>query len=153
MKAVAEEKLHGQTEDPNGSEAAEKTAGPRVITAKTAGFCFGVKRAVSAVEELAEKGGGRIFTLGPIIHNDQVVQELEAKGVHAVESIEELAELAGPAADAPKGPGGEDPGQEPRATVVIRSHGIGRGEEERLGRGRGRLSCKRFNNNRKPNNV
>jgi 4-hydroxy-3-methylbut-2-enyl diphosphate reductase len=52
--------------------------------------------------------------------------------VHAVESIEELAELAVAAADAPKDPGGEEPGQEPRVTVVIRSHGIGRGEEERL---------------------
>lgn len=132
MKAEAGERPHSRTQSTGGSEAAEKAAGPKVITAKTAGFCFGVKRAVSAVEELAEKGGGRIFTLGPIIHNEQVVQELEAKGVHAVESIEELAELVCPAANGPKGSGGEEAGQEPPATVVIRSHGIGRREEERL---------------------
>ena len=96
MRAEAQEKPHSKAEHAGLRESdAERPAGPKVITAKTAGFCFGVKRAVSAVEELAEKGGGRIFTLGPIIHNEQVVQELEDKGVHAVDSIEELEQTSG----------------------------------------------------------
>ena len=87
--------------------------GPKVITARTAGFCFGVKRAVAAVNELIENGCRDVYTLGPIIHNEQVVQEFEEKGVHAVDAIEELE-------------------GKPDATVVIRTHGIGRAEEERL---------------------
>ena len=128
MRAEAQEKPHSKAEHAGLRESdAERPAGPKVITAKTAGFCFGVKRAVSAVEELAEKGGGRIFTLGPIIHNEQVVQELEDKGVHAVDSIEELEQILDAAAS---GKGRSEAASQ--ATVVIRSHGIARREEERL---------------------
>ena len=49
-----------------------------VIVAKTAGFCFGVKRAVDKVYEQIEKGGSPIYTYGPIIHNEEVVKDLEA---------------------------------------------------------------------------
>ena len=70
-----------------------------VILAKHAGFCFGVKRAVDAVER---RIGQRIVTLGPLIHNRGVVESLEARGVRCVNSIDEVVE-------------GE--------TVVIRSHG------------------------------
>ncbi len=70
-----------------------------VILAKNAGFCFGVKRAVEAVEKNI---GNHIVTLGPLIHNRDVVQSLENKGVRCVESIGDV---------------------EPGETVVIRSHG------------------------------
>ena len=75
-----------------------------VTVAKSAGFCFGVKRAIDTVYQEIEKGE-KVFTLGPIIHNEQVVQELEEKGVQVINSIEELADIKD-------------------GTVVIRSHGV-----------------------------
>ena len=78
-----------------------------VKVAKTAGFCFGVQRAVDKVYELIDSCPDRLFTLGPIIHNEEVVNDLEKKGVR-VASEEELKTL-------PKG-----------STVVIRSHGVGK---------------------------
>ena len=57
-----------------------------VRTAKTAGFCFGVKRAVDKAYELAEKEKKAIYTLGPIIHNEEVIADLEKKGVFVAES-------------------------------------------------------------------
>lgn len=74
------------------------------LVAKSAGFCFGVKRAVDTVYKEVEKGG-RIYTYGPIIHNEQVVKDLEDKGVHILESIEDLDDVQ-------------------RGTIVIRSHGV-----------------------------
>lgn len=52
----------------------------KVKVAKTAGFCFGVKRAVDKVYQLIEQGVQPIYTLGPIIHNEEVVSDL-ATGV------------------------------------------------------------------------
>ena len=78
----------------------------KVKTAKTAGFCFGVKRAVDKVYELIENGVSPIYTLGPIIHNEEVVSDFEKKGVTVI-----------PEEDIPKLREG---------TVVIRSHGVGR---------------------------
>ena len=78
----------------------------KVTVAKTAGFCFGVKRAVEMTYAEAKKER-KVFTLGPIIHNEKVVEDLEAKGVFAVDRIEDLPE-------------GEN------ITVVIRSHGVGK---------------------------
>ena len=75
----------------------------KITVAKSAGFCFGVNRAVEIVNKLTEDGTS-VSTLGPIIHNRQVVDELEKKGVTV--------------ADAP-----EDAG--PDRTLVIRSHGVG----------------------------
>lgn len=75
-----------------------------VIRAKSAGFCFGVKRAVEKVYEQIGKGR-KIYTFGPIIHNEEVVRDLEARGVSVIERIEELKAL--------------DEGM-----VVIRSHGV-----------------------------
>ena len=86
-----------------------------VIVAKTAGFCFGVKRAVDKVYEQIEKGGSPIYTYGPIIHNEEVVKDLEAKGVRVLETEEELAALE-------------------RGVVIIRSHGVGRHIYELLDR-------------------
>lgn len=70
-----------------------------VILAKHAGFCFGVQRAVDAVEAHIDEN---IATLGPLIHNKDVVQSLEDRGVRCINSVEEA---------------------EPGTTVVIRSHG------------------------------
>ena len=74
----------------------------KITLAKTAGFCFGVNRAVNTVYELLDKGE-RVCTLGPIIHNPQLVTELEGRGVRSVGSPLEAQE-------------GE--------TLVIRSHGV-----------------------------
>ncbi len=74
--------------------------------AKTAGFCFGVKRAVDMVYEEIEKGG-KVYTYGPIIHNDEVVGDLASKGVGVIHTIEELKTIA-------------------EGTIIIRSHGVSR---------------------------
>lgn len=62
----------------------------RVVTAKSAGFCYGVRRALDAVMEAARTEGKRMYTLGPLIHNPQVVERLARNGVQAVESIEDM---------------------------------------------------------------
>lgn len=79
----------------------------QVKVAKSAGFCFGVQRAVDTVYEQVEKGIRPIYTYGPIIHNEVVVQDLEEKGVQVLDSKEELEALT-------------------EGTVIIRSHGVGR---------------------------
>lgn len=78
----------------------------KVKVAETAGFCFGVKRAVDRVYQLIEENTHPIYTLGPIIHNEEVVADLAAKGVQVIEE-KDLASLTG-------------------GTVVIRSHGVGK---------------------------
>ena len=75
-----------------------------VTLAKTAGFCFGVKRAVDKVYELADKED-KVYTFGPIIHNEEVVRDLESKGVQVLNSSDELTEVTD-------------------GIVVIRSHGV-----------------------------
>ena len=75
-----------------------------VVLAKTSGFCFGVRRAVETVYEQAEKAG-EIYTYGPIIHNEEVVKDLEKKGVRVLGSKEELEALQS-------------------GSVIIRSHGV-----------------------------
>lgn len=83
-----------------------------VILAKTAGFCFGVKRAVNMVYEQVEKGG-RVYTYGPIIHNENVVEDLKSRGVSVIESVEQLESIC-------------------EGTIVIRSHGIDKDTFERI---------------------
>jgi 4-hydroxy-3-methylbut-2-enyl diphosphate reductase len=91
----------------------------RILIAASAGFCFGVKRAISIANETAGKaaaGGGSgpdtlpIHSLGPLIHNPQAVEELEKKGVHVVESVDDI----------------------PCGKVIVRSHGITRRDAEEL---------------------
>ena len=66
----------------------------KVIKAKSAGFCFGVKRAVDTVyEQVEENRNLPIYTYGPIIHNEEVVKDLEQKGVIVLRSEEELDTL------------------------------------------------------------
>ena len=78
----------------------------KVLLAKHAGFCFGVKRAVDTAT-----GAAPALTLGPIIHNPQMVESLRRDGVVSAGSLEEI-------------PAG--------SRVVIRSHGVGRAELEAL---------------------
>lgn len=58
-----------------------------IITAKRAGFCFGVKRAIDIAFEMAKKKREGVYTLGPIIHNPQVVERLKEKGIIPIEDI------------------------------------------------------------------
>jgi len=62
----------------------------QVTLAKSAGFCFGVKRAVNMVYEEVDKTNEPIYTYGPIIHNDEVVKDFESKGVKLVRELKEL---------------------------------------------------------------
>ena len=77
----------------------------KIIVAKTAGFCFGVKRAVNTVYEQIESGDTEIYTYGPIIHNEEVVNDLAEKGVRVFENESDIEALD-------------------KGTVVIRSHGV-----------------------------
>lgn len=83
----------------------------KILVAGSAGFCFGVNKAMDMVYNLLEEGRSGIYTLGPVIHNDQVVNDLRARGVEVISGIEDV-----------KGPG----------TVVIRTHGVTPDIYERL---------------------
>lgn len=78
----------------------------QLVVAKSAGFCFGVKRAMDLAFEAAKKYRDPLYTLGPLIHNPQAVASLERLGVRMKERIEEI----------------------PRGTVIFRSHGVSLGE-------------------------
>ncbi|MBQ1459037.1 MULTISPECIES: 4-hydroxy-3-methylbut-2-enyl diphosphate reductase [Butyrivibrio] len=85
-----------------------------VILAEHAGFCFGVKKAVDTVYEQVEHKDKKIYTYGPIIHNEEVVKDLESKGVEVVNNVDDLSNVS------------ED------GTIVIRAHGIPRETEEKI---------------------
>lgn len=74
----------------------------QITLAKTAGFCFGVNRAVTMLYDLVNDGV-KVSTLGPIIHNPQVISDLERRGVKILESAENAS---------------------PDAKIVIRTHGV-----------------------------
>ena len=74
----------------------------KIIIAKTAGFCMGVRRAVEMALDSPGKHRGPIFTHGPLIHNPQVLDLLDEKGVHIMQNIPEAGE----------------------GTVLIRAHGV-----------------------------
>ncbi len=74
----------------------------KITLAKTAGFCFGVNRAVNMLYDLVEQGVD-VCTLGPIIHNPQVISDLEGRGVNIIDDINNV----------PK-----------NKKVVIRTHGV-----------------------------
>ncbi|MFR4103717.1 MAG: hypothetical protein ACLTZ8_03175 [Mediterraneibacter faecis] len=66
----------------------------KIIKAESAGFCFGVKRAVDTVYKCTETGTDeKIYTYGPIIHNEEVVKDMEKRGVRVIRSEEDLAAL------------------------------------------------------------
>ncbi len=75
----------------------------KILLAENCGFCFGVEKAIEKLEELLDKQSGLpIYTFGPIIHNPQVVEKFEQKGVKIIDSVDDISE----------------------GIVVIRSHGI-----------------------------
>ncbi len=75
--------------------------------AESAGFCFGVKRAMDIVEKQISEGIKPIYTYGPIIHNEEVVSDLESRGVKVLENEEDLLAVR-------------------EGTVILRSHGVAR---------------------------
>ena len=77
----------------------------KITLAENAGFCFGVQRAVDSVYKELEENSGKIYTFGPIIHNEQVVEDLNKKGIEVIDTVEQLKEIK-------------------EGTVVIRSHGV-----------------------------
>lgn len=77
----------------------------QITVAENAGFCFGVKRAVNMTVEYNKKKESRVYTLGPLIHNDDVVKSLEEECIFRIDNIEDIAKL------------------KPGDTIVIRSHG------------------------------
>jgi 4-hydroxy-3-methylbut-2-enyl diphosphate reductase len=79
-----------------------------VTRTKHIGFCFGVDRAVTAVMREAERRGGPVYTLGPLLHNPQMVETLKEKGIEPVEDVFSID----------------------KGVVAFRSHGIRRDEEE-----------------------
>ena len=87
-----------------------------ITVAKSAGFCFGVKRAVNKVYEQADIKKGPVYTYGPIIHNEEVVKDLADKGVRILEDPYSLTEEQ----------------KKQKGTVVIRSHGVARKIYEQL---------------------
>jgi len=62
----------------------------KILVLKNAGFCFGVKRAINLAFEAAKKSGKRVYSLGPLIHNPQVVEELKRKGVQPIQNIKKI---------------------------------------------------------------
>ena len=105
------EELRRLCEDRSGTLQGDLWVAPdgmnALYTARSAGFCFGVQRAIDMVYEQIESGVEPIYTYGPIIHNEIVVRDLEEKGVSVIHTKEELSRLR-------------------EGTVVIRSHGVGR---------------------------
>lgn len=85
---------------------------PEVIVAKSAGFCFGVSRAVNMVFEEAEKDG-KVYTCGPIVHNETVIRELETRGVEVIDPDTDCGNVCD-------------------GTVVIRAHGIPEETEKKM---------------------
>ncbi|GAB4438179.1 MAG: 4-hydroxy-3-methylbut-2-enyl diphosphate reductase [bacterium] len=80
-----------------------------ILVAKSAGFCYGVKRAIKIAEETL-KTDGECYTLGPIIHNPKVVEELRKKGLNVIEDVKKMK----------------------KGTLIIRSHGISKCEADYL---------------------
>lgn len=84
----------------------------KVIRAKSAGFCWGVERAIDIAREYAVQGRIPVYTDGPLIHNRQMMAKLEEEGIREVGDYQSRAQLAIPDA------GRED------AVLVVRAHGI-----------------------------
>jgi len=80
-----------------------------IVVAKSSGFCFGVDRAVKTAFDVQCEG--RVFTLGELIHNSQVIETLRKKGIEPIHDLEELRE---------------------NDCVIIRAHGIGKDVYEKL---------------------
>lgn len=77
-------------------------AGMKLLVAETAGFCWGVRRALDQAVDLTKKTDGPVYTYGPLIHNSQVLEELKAQDIHAVNGLDDVQ-------------GG---------TILVRAHGV-----------------------------
>lgn len=77
----------------------------KILIAEHAGYCYGVQRALNMAKQVASSGNIKIFTLGPIIHNPQVVESLREMGIEPISSLDE--------AD--------------HGVIIIRTHGVGPG--------------------------
>ena len=84
----------------------------KVIRAKSAGFCWGVERAIQVAREEAKGGSRTVYTDGPLIHNSQMMEELGKEDIREVGDYQSSSNL-----DLPK----ED---EKESVVVVRAHGI-----------------------------
>jgi len=80
----------------------------KILKTKNIGFCFGVKRAIKMVLKEAEETRGDVYTIGPIIHNPQMVDMLKEKGIIPVNDVFQIS----------------------NGTVVFRTHGIKKDEED-----------------------
>jgi len=74
----------------------------KILVAETAGFCWGVRRALDQAVDLAKKTDGPVRTFGPLIHNAQVLEELTEQNIHAVEQLSDIHS----------------------GTVLVRAHGV-----------------------------
>ena len=83
--------------------------------AENAGFCFGVKQAIEKAEKAAEESSGKIYSMGSLIHNERVTEDLKKKGIDVIESLDEIPDL------------------EEGVKVIIRSHGEGKAFYEEAG--------------------
>ena len=86
----------------------------KVIRAKSAGFCWGVERAIDIARQQADAGSRRVYTDGPLIHNSQMMQKLEEEGIREVGDYESRSKITLDAGD----PKSKD------AVIVVRAHGI-----------------------------
>ena len=85
-----------------------------VKLAKSAGFCFGVNKAMEKVyEQIEHSEGKKIYTYGPIIHNEEVVKELASKGVEVIEALEDLD-------------------RKEKGVLIIRSHGVAKDVQDKM---------------------
>jgi 4-hydroxy-3-methylbut-2-enyl diphosphate reductase len=78
----------------------------RILKAERAGFCFGVKRAIDMAFKVADECSNGVVTLGPIIHNPQMIEKLEEAGIKYIDNVSDLDDLEGV------------------RTVIIRTHGV-----------------------------
>ncbi|MGN0170227.1 MAG: 4-hydroxy-3-methylbut-2-enyl diphosphate reductase [Lachnospiraceae bacterium] len=85
----------------------------KVTVAKSAGFCFGVKRAVDQVYQCVEDSKLPVYTYGPIIHNEEVIHELEKKGVQVIHSVQDASRCSD-------------------GILILRSHGVSKEVQGRL---------------------
>ena len=89
--------MHGEKKEAPGQVA--------ILTAKRAGFCFGVKRAIDISFDIAKEIPEGVYTLGPIIHNPQVIEKLKTEGIFPLDTIEDI-------------------GNREIKALIIRTHGI-----------------------------
>ena len=84
----------------------------KIIRAKSAGFCWGVERAIDIARGFAAAGKSPVYTDGPLIHNKQMMDRLMSEGIHEVGDYQSTSEIE------------VDDKQKSGAVMVVRAHGI-----------------------------